>query len=442
MTELQDAFRKRLLTVSYKDIINTCEVGIIKLCDDSNFWLDKMKFEIDYYNVPFYDNYEFLREALKMGQRKYFDALLNNSHLIPDDERIHLLFFKFGFMNNDKEIMQRFSSYKYNKNLIKVYNSKGKKTWKKIQKVIEEGIFTIDEYYQILNKSMKNYDFTILRKMVEIPLPVRYHPQLKKFDKLIFRYIGIGDNQDEQAFRWLVRIYTKVVSSYKRLYNLIYDTYQIESIKYSIKDNLYEAFYHSELDDEEAQMWINDDLNTFKKRPLTHISKFLHTFHNYDVDSDNVTADIIDFCYNNGKIINWIIENYITKREEKIIDYLSLINLNVEQFKLCLKKFNGEQYNYFFMAFLFNIAQYPDPVNSNRLRKAELLMEDKHYAKWGRNQVKNVASIYENEPKIDRDTSIILRETFKTSLRKFDYPINNPNYLVLHYDEYSDEQSY
>ena len=106
---MEDALRSRLLSMHYNDIINSCQSGWIKVCDDPTFWLDKIKFELDYYNVPFYDLYEFLREALEMRQFKYFKAILINQKSIPDDSRIHRLLFQYGYLTDNIDIMMKFA---------------------------------------------------------------------------------------------------------------------------------------------------------------------------------------------------------------------------------------------------------------------------------------------------------------------------------------------
>lgn len=83
---MNDAFRTQLMRMNYNDIINSCQAKLIEVCDDPNFWLEKMKWEIDYYNVSFYNEYEFLRQALKLRHKKYFQAYLSKSQLIPSDK--------------------------------------------------------------------------------------------------------------------------------------------------------------------------------------------------------------------------------------------------------------------------------------------------------------------------------------------------------------------
>lgn len=55
-----------------------------------------MKWEIDYYNIYFYDEYEFLRQALELKQYYYFWALLDKPDSIPDNENIHSLLRSYG----------------------------------------------------------------------------------------------------------------------------------------------------------------------------------------------------------------------------------------------------------------------------------------------------------------------------------------------------------
>lgn len=106
--------------------------------------------------------------------------------------------------------------------------------------------------------------------ILSLNLPVRYHPRRHIFDKLIYRYIGlsvssIDREKDIELFEELMEIYTQGVSSWKRLFNPVYNTYKIDSIDPAIQQILYSEIHFSQKP--YGNIFILDDLESFKKPP-------------------------------------------------------------------------------------------------------------------------------------------------------------------------------
>lgn len=431
---MDDVLRSQLITMHYNDIINTCQSKLVNVCDNPQFWLDKMKFEINYYNIPFYDQYEFLREALNMGQTKYFAVLLSNPHLIPDNKNINHLFFQYGFITDDIKVMEKFSDCQYD-DIFNIYQKKGSRGHQVIKMIIQQRVFIINDYYNMLSLCLKNYDFKLLKKLKHKDLPVRFHPRLSIFDKLIHRYIGIfeaGDFKRIKRFKYLLYLYCHQLSSYKRLFNLIYDTYEIKTLGVQIYELLYGDLRNSFSNT--RRVWISDDLNKFKVQPQRYLEPIIlipnkHLLiYNYD---DSLKLKL-DFCYDNGKIIYWIITEYIVnnRQDKGIIYYLSIINLSISQFKLCLQNLNEKQFHLFIKHFFVNTTSLWNDMQWNRLRKSELIISDSRFRKCPISLFKKILLKYCIE-KIERDCAIFLRERIIQPLIEYLIYYDEPEVLTV-----------
>lgn len=334
-------------------------------------------------------------------------------------------------MVDNIKIMKKFAKTQ-NTGLLDIYKKEGIKELREVKQTIKKGIFTLDEYYQMVYNILENADIEMLDEIQTVELPIRFHPRLYIFDKLILRYIGYSDIRDIRLFDVLVILYTQKVSSYKKLFNLIYDTYFINSI---VRD-IYEILYQDLLNElpKSYKIWINDNIEEFKEKPKVYI-KEINDFIEESMEQYNEHDKGKELCYTNSKILDWILTNYIVnnREDDQILHFLSLINLSLEQFKLCLQNINDRQFYIFFEHFTAYNLSYPDFLLSRRLLKMELLIKDSRFSQIPRGILRYILSHYINmfNKGINRDISVFLRERTVSPLINFDIDHENPKEFTL-----------
>lgn len=351
------------LDQSYKDITNACESRFTDVCDNNQFWWEKMEYEIKKYNAEFYTLYEFLVEALEVKHYKYFPAAIENYR--GDDSLIYNLFFKYGFATDNIEIMKKYAKTNHH-GLFKAYQNINNENYKgsKIVNIINEGYFTYDEYYQVLSSALENNDIDVVELLYytedynhPFQLPVRDHPRREIFNKLILRFIGVSrdietSNIDLKKFARLVQLYVGVISSRRYLFNLIFDTYEIKTLDKRIYNIIY-----------------NPPINKYEREVLDlFITDKL-------LDANLVSKLLLQIpIYKNSKIIDYIITgeiNFIKKNTHTF----SAIDLYFHQFRKFLQLVDEETYNNFIKNFLWGgfIKQ------TMLIPKIQLLLDHKYF---------------------------------------------------------------
>lgn len=382
------------LLSTYDEILNSCEAHIVEVCNNPDFWWRKLNFEIHNHNITGYDVYQFLYETLYMNRYKYFEGALKNYNL-NEDKVIHL-FFCYGFAIDNINIMKKYATTDRH-NLYKAYKNN-----QDYSDILLNGYYTLDELYKIIELALQrdalneivSYIRPHIKSNSDSILPIRYHPRRHIFDKLILRYIGIDTDQDIINFQVLIYIYTEIVASKKELYNLIFKTYHISTINFHIFSKIYKDFEGTFLrrygvdkrygyikmletedisidvsgiqydDDFGVAIVITDSLNYFK------ISRDINYTTNYDL------------VYNNGKIIDYLINTNLSEELPTIIEYLAKYKLSISQFKQCIQKFNEDEFNKFVYLFMVYYNATGDRYISGEIydvhyfKKMEILMNN------------------------------------------------------------------
>lgn len=435
MNALSDALREQYLKLPYNDIINSCQSKLVTFCDDPVFWLGKIEFEVSYYNVYFYDKYEFLREALRLGYFKYFEALLSNKKLIPaDDDRINRLLFKYGYITDNVKLMKQYARSPKS-GIIRLYKTYGARGFDEIDDIIKNGVVTIDEIYELMKLILKNNDRGVLGEY-DTPSPVRYHPRIHIFDKLILRYIGYSNDSDLKRFEALAHIYSNFLSTYKRLFNLIHDTYETSTFNAYITKVLY-----SDLDEftDNMKMWIEDDVDKFKRKPIRHIEQLMDNFEKrlpVNMLLELPFHQLINLCYHKGKIINYIVRDYVRKNrlDNSVINFLAAMNIDTSQFKIGLNNLDKWQFETLVVAFFTWLS----PVHnrdSNRLQKVLLIVEHPYFKTINPGMFTPLVALFgwhDYYGQIDRDISIIIREKIvQPSMEEYKLDISDADKYLL-----------
>lgn len=415
-----------LVQLSYEEIKDTCLTQDLNLCDDVNFWWEKVKYELENNAI----NLEILlREATELRQYEYLKATLANYH--DNDTRVFKVLFNYGFIIDNIEILRKYAQTQQHDliqqySLINSYDDEiyedtlhGEITkhttynWKyteseniylntaygKIQQIIKHGYYTLNELYKLISLSLENNKLNVLKLIIAINLPLPSHPRRNIFDKLILRYIGLSRNpeyhaQDTLKFGLLVSLYVKIIINEHSLYNLIYNNYNIESIDSKMYRIIYspltEVFAQSTLvairhDKKQPDViWLLDLVNKFQ---IKHVQYCLNRY------QWKGRSKFLQLIYDNGKIMNHLITQYITRtpyEESKfIIRFLANANLSINQFKACMKNMNNEQLEYFVENFLLpdNLIAKIDDIT----QKTKLILEDKRFPV---NKIKGIMGFY------------------------------------------------
>lgn len=371
--------REIFLDMSYEDIINSCKSGIVDICNNSSFWLEKMNHEIDKYNSPVYNDYEFLREALELEQYEYFEAVLQDKSFDYDNNYIKHLLFQYGFVTNNLKIMKKYAVSDAH-GLLKVSTDP-----QKIFNILANGYFTFKEYYNLISLLLKQGNISVLEQTRWI-LPVRLHPHRKIFDKLIFKYIGFSqyDKQhDKLIFSLLVNIYCKYVSSHYELFNLIHQNYYVDTIDIDVKVFI----YPNSIPDE----YVNDNLKIFKRSPLSVLENFHEELSTYVYHRDYKI--LRNMVYKNGKIIDYIITS--SNKDGRTLSYIASLCLDIKQFRLLLATLNNEQFKTFsYYHLLWASRGVPDELKHFQyLRKTRILILDSRFLLIDINKIINAYNI-------------------------------------------------
>lgn len=309
-----------LRRANYEEIINTC-IGLqLDICDDLEFWQSKTDYELDKYRNSYLGRYSdklynlriLLEDALQLKQWNYIKAAMLS--YADDDKHIFKIFVKYGFLTDNVKLMKKYAQssnhkiyelyqrgagseynvfhklvsgelsgvqlrqWKYmNDPEIHLVQTSRVKMVKKIKQVMKLGYFTFDDYYKLLSLALINMDLPFINYLSELGFPANNHPKRSLFDKLIKKYIGLSYVKDERIqdvkrFEYLVNIYTKLTNSRQELYDLIYQTYDINSID----DDIIKIIYGVNLDNisENTRAWVLDDLTYVKK----NLNRIVRTF--------------------------------------------------------------------------------------------------------------------------------------------------------------------
>lgn len=430
--EYSDALRELFVkNLSYEDIINSCQSEVFPYCDDLTLWYDKIKFEMDYYD---YDLHEFLRQALEMRQYYYLEAALKFE---SNDINIMNILFKYGFITDNIAIMKQYAKenvgglYKTYKRIndtdrkwveereeyetidIDKYKSNN---YIKIYVIIKRGYFILNDYYDMLSLVLKKNDLNTLYFLSEINLPTRIHPRYIIFNKLILRYIGYHPNQFKRKkelhlFKHLKSLYVLKLSSRKNLYNLIFDTYIIEDINKQICQEIYSTYKDPYFYDRKyGKIWIFDDLSAFIE---------ISTRNNEVLNKHNS-----DLIYNNGKIIEYIIDK--SSEGTYFIIFLANANLNLIQFDKVVGNVNDSflVFMIYYLKSLIGIKQ-----RSFTLQKLNILIQNEQFVSLN---IKILQVFFEIEKvygiKYDYDIIVFLKQPLVARYMKENNIIYTINY--------------
>lgn len=397
------------LHYDYDDIIHSCKAEIIDVCDNHDFWLQKMENDINNYNTNVFDQYEFLREALELRQYKYFEAILHKKTRF-DDERINNLLFKYGFEIDNLEIMKHYAEDASKQGLVKSYEDP-----EMVKQILESGYFTMDEYYFLLSKVLEDINGGYLSILSTISLSVRIHPRSFIFNKLIFRYIGYKNSKDVHRFQKLILIYCNIVSTHKNLFNLMHDTYELKTIP----DSMFKTIYKLHILWSEGASWegekysmkgyVYDDLEEYKKN---YKSILQNIYQKMSIEEEllNINISYIrNLVYNDSKCIEYTIAHTQEDVISAQIFYVSSLNLNLIQLKTYLNNLEDNQYKELVKFFiLWRLIVPIHHFEEDVMRKLKMIIDDPRFLKV------NIKNIVEEIKKtgytsIDRHLSPFLK---------------------------------
>ena len=166
----------------------------------------------------------------------------------------------------------------------------------------------------------------------------------------------------------------------KELYNLIYDSYEIETIDKKILSDIYYV-----QKDRKDKIWMYDDIKTFKKL------------------GKNIISPSKELVYNHSKIIKYIINIHPT---DIIIKLMARLHLNIYQINKFISKLNHDQFvtftEYFF---IFLRSYYSDEIGY--LPAANIIINNKWFEDIN---VLTVLNQYKGPQLLTVATKIFLRQ--------------------------------
>lgn len=424
-----EVYRHRFIKqLSYEELINLCKSEHVNFCDDLLLWKEKMEYEIKIYNSELYGLHEFLREALLKKHYYYFKAALKYyAQEAVEDERLALIFRQYGYMIDDMNIMKKYSTTN-DHGLDEAYSSitqKDKKLYQKflhlretgslteyhvdqmnttpyikISNIIKNGYFSIDEYYRIISLSLKEKNITTLKFLAiwSIVFPIKFHPRSNIFDKLIWKYIGFAKKgsekyRDQEKFQLLFIIYAAQISSPYNLYNLIHNTYEVNSINYAVISLIFP------LSLKKTKTWIFDDIESFRKE---FVNNKVQTLLKY-----NELAS-----YNNSLIMNYLINKVKNSNKDDILlQFLAEKYLSIQQLEQILLNLKDESYFEFLKHFI--ISQIPTDYNvdAQNIYKFEMLINDSRFEKITPEITINILTRISAKPNLtNHDLCVFLRQ--------------------------------
>lgn len=409
---LPEHYPNVLYNLSYEDIINTCKSGgIIDVCNEEHLklWWDKIVHDIEEVNQPYFDLYAFLNAALNLGQHlylkaamKYYDENSGDDLLRSDPTLIYQIFFQYGFITDDEEIM---------KNYV-VINNKWLRDYYKLgvnlpefEKIIKKGYYTLDEYYDILSKVLINANLEDILLIKNISMSFNLHPRRHKFDILIWKYIGFSVNADEKEkdimrFRELVDIYKTYILNPKYFYNLIYDTYILDTIDDRLRKFMYPKINFT------SEMWIFDDIHKFVARGRAQYVDVGKMLINIKLDENYK-----DLVYDNGHIQKYLLDNIDPNVLNYTLLYFFVVNLRLDQFK-----------RFFDMV--------GDDYFSGALREFIISLID--HSKYAENVIEKIQFLLKHN-KLKEETIQLLMQSFKA---EYAGNISNPHLMIFFADEF------
>lgn len=410
--------------LSYEDIINTCKSGDeIDICNDKHldWWWGKILHDINKVNQSYFDLYSLLNAALKLKQDLYIKAAMKNykedesNDLIRSNPTlIYDIFFQYGFITDDEGIMQTYVIKNTEwQSFYDQYSKHSIINRSKFDEIISRGYYTFDEFYNIMSDILAGEKFSAIDILnyvsLHIALPFHLHPRKHKFDSLIKKYIGLSTDDVQQKididrFIALTRSYKDYILDRKLFYNLIYNTYEIQTINPTLLKYMYPI-------NQTSEMWIFDDLKTF----TTHRDAKFTTQKNLDLykmirlceDNENYR----DLVYDNGKIMKYLLDNITFEKDDPTVKYLSRCNLSFEHFKHFFSLLEKGEFFSACFEFIISIA-----LNSKHTEKA----------------MEKIRFVSEH-PKLNERT--ILRILIMIEIKKNGY-IFNPDLMIFFADDY------
>lgn len=363
-----------LMLLHYEEIINASIGNELNIDNNLQFWWNKIDYELQKY--PHYTLKMFLEESLEL---EHYNYILSAIRFCKDDnEDIKHVFFQYGFITSNVEIMKKFAKSSCH-GLLEMYQQRTIEDKKWISyitdswcamadlgwtgddgfensiyycmgQIIREGYFIMDEYTQVLRSVLINDEIMPVKYLLMCGFPVDNRYRLDLLNELLNTCQSLSHLSTFPLHETYKKLLTRT-----ELYNL------------SCNENIDK---YGNLAD---KIWHNDNIEEF------NIDDFFGD-KNFSVpEGGRVPRYMIYRCYvrDNGKILNYIIENVNTQL--RMAEFLGCCNLHINQFGKCLNLINQVSFDTFFKSFV-RAYYYAVPYQRNIVKKINMLLRHPYFS--------------------------------------------------------------